>query len=140
MADMHETAVSLRFHGDELDPEKLSRELGGVPTTCARKGALQTMPNEREITARTGCWILSVPRERPGDVEKQIGAIFSALSNDRDAWKSLSARYGGNIFVGLFMSGQNEGLSLSPSILDAVASRGLRLDLDIYGGQEQVDL
>lgn len=136
MAELHRTAVSLRFRGDDLDPDEISRTLGAQPTKCARKGGIWHTPSGKEIVARHGFWNLSAPAARPGDLDGQIRALISALSNDLDAWRTLSARYHGNLFAGLFLSGFNEGLGLSPATTSAIGSRGLALELDIYGGDD----
>ncbi|WEX87861.1 DUF4279 domain-containing protein [Sinorhizobium garamanticum] len=136
MAEVHRTAASLRFYGDDLDPEEISRTLGAQPTKCAKKGGIWVTPNGKEIVARHGFWHLSATEESPGDLDKQVGALFSALSNDLDAWRALAARFRGNIFVGLFLYGCNEGLGLSPATTSAIGLRGLELDLDIYSGDD----
>lgn len=98
-------------------------------------GTLLT-PNGKEIVARHGLRYRSAPRESPGDLDKQIGALFSGLSNDLDAWRALSARYSGNLFVGLFLSGFNEGLCFSPTTTREIGLRGLELGLDIYSSHD----
>ena len=111
--------------------------LGAQPSKCVKKGGIWTTPGGIEIVARTGHWNLSAPEESPGDLDRQVTALFSGLSRDLDAWRRLAGRFRGNIFAGLFLSGFNEGLSLSPTTLQAIGQRGLVLDLDIYGGDEQ---
>jgi hypothetical protein len=44
----------------------------------------------------------------------------------------LSGRYGGNLFVGVFLGSSNEGLTLAPETALAIGERGLSLQLDIY--------
>lgn len=78
--------------------------------------------------------MLSAPDESPGELDKQVATLFAALSTDLEAWRALSRRFQGNIFVGLFLSGFNEGQSLSPSTTRAIGLRGLVLDLDVYSG------
>jgi hypothetical protein len=134
MADVHRTAASLRFHGDDLDPEEISRTLGAQPTNCAKKGGAWHAPNGKEVEARQGFWLLSAIEECPGDLDKQVASLFSMLSDDLDAWRAVSARYRGNIFVGLFLRGPNEGLVLSSGTTHAIGLRGLQLELDIYSG------
>lgn len=136
MAEMHRTAASLRFCGDDIDPEEISRILGAQPTKGVKKGGIWFTPNGKEIVARTGQWNLSTPEESPGDLDKQVTALFSGLSGDLDAWRVLAARFRGDIFVGLFLSGYNEGLGLSPATTSAIGLRGLELELDIYSGED----
>ena len=51
-------------------------------------------------------------------------------------WRSITERYGIDLFCGLFMRVGNEGLSLSPQSLAALGRRQIELGLDIYGGDE----
>jgi len=134
MAEMHRTTASLRFHGDVLDPEEISRILGVKPTTCVKKGDLWETPRGAKITARTGYWSLSAPNQNAGNLETQLTEMLSLLSEDLEACRSLAASFRGNIFVGLFLSGFNEGLSLSPTTITAIGLRGLTLDIDVYSG------
>lgn len=140
MAELHKTAAALRFGGDDLEPEEISRTLGAPPTMSVKKGGIRKTPNGREYVSRTGIWLLSVPNEAPGDLDKQVVALFSMLTDNLDAWKVLASRYKGDIFAGLFLSGSNEGSSLSSATLHAIGSRGLGLDLDIYSGDDEDDV
>ncbi|KAA0698328.1 DUF4279 domain-containing protein [Neorhizobium sp. P12A] len=140
MAEVHESAASLRFHGDDIDPEEISRILGCQPTSGAKKGGLWTTPNGTQVVARTGRWLLKTPQESPGDLDKQVAALFADLRDDLDAWKALAGRFRGNIFVGLFLSTYNEGIGLSPNTLSAIGLRGLELQLDIYSGRDDPEI
>lgn len=134
MAEVYRTAASLRFHGDDLDPEEISRILGVQPTKGVKKGGTLTTPKGKEVVAWTGFWRLNAPDENPGDLNKQVATLFAALSTDLEVWRALSLRFRGDIFVGLFLSGFNEELSLSPTTTCAIGLRGLVLDLDICSG------
>ena len=62
----------------------------------------------------------------------QIALLFSTLSSDCAAWRDLSGRYGGNLFVGVFLGSSNEGLTIAPETALAIGERGLSLQFDIY--------
>lgn len=85
-----------------------------------------------ETTAKTGSWRLVSERRQPGDLDGQIADLLRPLSEDLAAWNSLSQRFGGRVFCGLFMGSSNDGVTLMPDILRLIAERGLKLDLDIY--------
>ncbi len=55
------------------------------------------------------------------------------MNDDVTVWQTLSARFSGRLFCGLFLQEGNEGLRIEPATLAAIAKRGLCLDLDIYG-------
>jgi len=133
MAAIGETRASLRFFGDDLDPDEVSRLLQGQPTDAVRKGDTQTYPRSgRQSVARTGRWLLEVDAQAPGNLELQIRQLVLDLTPDLEIWRDLSARYAGNVFVGMFMVDTNEGCDLSAQSLQNLSERGLALGLDIY--------
>ncbi|WP_163831489.1 DUF4279 domain-containing protein, partial [Proteus mirabilis] len=80
----------------------------------------------------TGSWRIRAERCSPGDLDGQIRALPAPLTRDFDAWRALSARFGGRIFAGLFLAEWNEGMRLEADTLAALAERGLYIDLDNY--------
>jgi hypothetical protein len=134
MAVISETSISLRFFGDDLNPDTLTMSLGRAATTSATKG--QVIKNEttgRERIARSGSWLFSVERREPGDLDAQIRELFDALTPDLSIWGALAAKYKPDLFVGLFMKEINEGDEISAHSLGLLSSRGVSLSLDIYG-------
>jgi hypothetical protein len=134
MAEIQRIAVSLSFGGHDLDPDEISRGLG-KPTKAARKGEVVLTPAGSKRVSHTGIWLLGTGQVHPGEIDAQVASLFSSLSQDLDVWRDLSRRFGGRIFVGLFLSGLNEGIDIQPETLTAIGIRGLRLDLDIYSGE-----
>jgi len=133
MAILHNTATSLRFFGDDLDPEKVTAMLGKDPTTCEKKG--QTIKNHKtgnERIARKGKWLLSADRRSPGDLDGQITEIMNGMTDDLEVWNTLADSFQADIFCGLFMAEKMEGLSISPQTLKLLGDRGLPLGMTIY--------
>jgi len=139
MGELSETAASLRFGGDDLDPAEVSRLLGATPTLAYRKGEPWLTPNGQKIIGRTGVWMLGIERVRPGSLDRQIADLLAPLSQDLVVWNDLSRRFGGVIFSGLFLESGNEGIGLQPQTMLALGSRGLGLDMDIYGATDDSD-
>lgn len=133
MAELRSSAVAVRFRGDDLDPDTISKALGHEPAAGVTKGGTWFTPKGKPMVARTGGWRLEVERRTPGDLDGQIGELFELLTMDLHIWRDLSARFRGELFAGLFMAESNEGLLLGADALAAVAARGLRVDFDIYG-------
>lgn len=133
MGELHKTAASLRFFGDDLDPEELTRRLGRAPTVGVRKGGIWLTSRGAEKTAHRGQWRVTVERRSPGDLDGQVAELLSPLSTDLAVWNDLTSRFKADVFCGLFLNEFNEGLSLSLETLKALGLRGLSLDLDIYG-------
>ena len=133
MGSLHESAASLSFFGDDLDPSELSDRLGCQPTVGVRKGDTWLTSRGVKKVATTGSWRVRVERREPADLDGQINELLEGMSNDFPAWRSLAQRFRGRIFCGLFLSTGNEGLTLRPETLERIGTRGLLLDLDIYG-------
>lgn len=53
--------------------------------------------------------------------------------------EDLSSRYEIDLFVGLFMHVFNEGFQLSADCLTILGERGVTLDVDIYGRENDPD-
>lgn len=138
MATVKESSVCLRIMGDSLDPDRVSLALGGTPTLCYRKGEKIWNPaGTRARIAKFGGWHLRLDRRSPGDLDGQIDELLSMLSDDLAIWKALNEAFEMDVFTGVFLEGPNEGISLKPSTMLALGSRGLLLDLDIYSGSDQ---
>ncbi|MGK9232918.1 DUF4279 domain-containing protein [Inquilinus limosus] len=138
MAELSQTAATLRFFGDDLDPDELTRLLGSEPSVGVRKGETfrYHQSARRDVQARTGSWRLRVERRSPGDLDGQIIELLSPLCQDLAVWRDLSARFEADIFCGLFLDKTNEGMDLRSETLVMVGSRGLTLAFDIYGNPE----
>ena len=132
MGPVKKTAVTLRFRGDALDPREVSERLGGEATNAATKGGTWITPSDAERTADTGWWCLRLEASDADTFNDQITRLFSTLSPDCAAWRELASRYGGNLFVGVFLGSLNEGLTITPETASAIGERGLSLQLDIY--------
>jgi hypothetical protein len=133
MAVIAETLASLRFNGDDLEPEALTSQLGGPPSRSWRKG--EVFGAKRTNRRRTGAWLLEAERREPGDLDRQIDEIFSKLTVDMSVWRDLASRYHPDLFVGLFLEKSNEGIELNDASLSLLADRGVSVGLDVYGAR-----
>jgi len=126
------TVATLRFFGDDLDPEVVSLLLGTSPSRGERKGeVIKSAKTGRERTPRTGSWRLEAKDREPGDLDGQIDEIVSQLSQDISRWTEL-AKYRPDLFVGIFMDRSNEMIELSAKSISLLAERGIQVTLDVY--------
>lgn len=138
MAVLSGSAASLRFFGDDLDPDELTKLLGSPPTKSERKGEeIVGKVSGQKRTARSGGWRLRAERREPGDIDTQISEILDQLTNDTGVWQDLTTRFRADIFCGLFLKDGNEGISLSNETLERLAVRGLTIDFDIYDSSDE---
>ena len=133
MSAVYKTAVTLRFFGDDLDPDDLTARLGAQPTSCSRKGGTWKTSSGVEKPALRGSWRLESARRRPGDLSAQIRELLEPLTSDFSVWQDLASRFRADLFCGLFMQESNEGITIEPETLAMIGERSLLLDLDIYG-------
>jgi tRNA (guanine37-N1)-methyltransferase len=124
-----ETSAALRFFGDDLDPEELTKLLGQAPTSFARKGTIEG--SKRPRAAKTGRWILDIPLTAGDNLPDQIRSILSPLTDDLSIWRDLGERYQADMYCFLGMIGKL-GYSLDASLSRLLADRGLSLQLDMY--------
>jgi hypothetical protein len=71
-------------------------------------------------------------RAEPKNLDGKIIWLLSQVSDDLDVWKSLVQTYDVDIFCGLFMQSNNDGVSLSSEVLLMLGQRGIELGMDIY--------
>ncbi len=130
MAQLYQSAATLRFMGDDLVPQEITELLGAAPTLSFTKGEAFGQSNIR----RFGGWLLRAQDRAPEDLNGQVEEILHQLTDDLDVWAQLGRRFRIGLFCSLFMQESNEGLSLSSKALRALGERGIALGLDIYDG------
>jgi Domain of unknown function (DUF4279) len=135
MAAVSKSTASVRFFGDELDPDEVTRLLGCDPSKQYRKGDL--VSPRREHRRKFGAWIIATEDRSPEAIDDQLASIFARTTQDLQVWHDLVTRYEGDVFCGLFMSESNEGFSLSVSTLQSLAARGLEIGFDVYGPDDE---
>ena len=72
----------------------------------------------------------------PRDLDSQIAELLAGMTDDLAVWQRLTSVYHADIFCGLFLEQENEGISLSPTTLQLLGERGIELALDIYAPDE----
>ena len=78
-------------------------------------------------------WSLHSEEQEPENLDRQIDEILGKLASNTEVWQTLARQYRTDLFCGLFMSGGNQGLSISPRSLLSLGQRGIELGLDVYG-------
>ena len=141
MSAVWKSAAGLRVSGDALDPSEITSLLGSAPTYSQRHGDKKRLSTGKEVVRKGGTWILDADDRTPEDLDGQVAEILSRLTTDIAAWRSLSRQYQVDLFCGLFMHAGGEGFSLSLTTLEALATRGVEIQVCIYapGGEVRVD-
>jgi hypothetical protein len=142
MAQIRQSAVSLRIIGDALLPDEITALLGTPPTYAVVKGQTGKHivgPKVGDVRiARSGMWRLEAQDREPEDMNSQIREILNRMTGDLSVWQSIAARFRVDLFCGLWLTDTDCGMTLSPQSLADLGVRGIKLALCIYldDGQE----
>ena len=128
--EIDDVGVTLRFFGDDLDPQLLSKLLNCQPTDAHRKGDLLPSKRYRRI-AKIGLWLFKISNDKEGALEEKISRLLDSVSEDLEVWRELK-RFRHDVFCFLGLKDWNRGCSLSPELMKRLAERDLELGLDIY--------
>jgi hypothetical protein len=84
--------ATLRFAGDALDPDEISRVVKDEPTRAYRKGQIyRAGPRSPEITGKTGVWYFSTKRRIPSkDLADHLDALVRLIFPVADQDERLS--------------------------------------------------
>jgi hypothetical protein len=85
MSALSKTAASLRFFGDDLNPEEVTQLLGKEPDKAERRGEVRPSG----YTVRRGRWSVSAGRRTPGDLDSQIAELLAGMTDDLAVWQRL---------------------------------------------------
>ncbi|MGZ5873550.1 MAG: DUF4279 domain-containing protein [Bradyrhizobium sp.] len=132
MSAISKTAASLRLFGDDLNPDDVTRLLGKRPDAAERRGEIVRAPSGRERVARQGLWRVQLERRAPGYLDGQIAELLVGTTEDLAVWQRLTSAYHVDVFCGLFLDKENEGICVSSQTLRLLGNSGIKLHLDIY--------
>jgi hypothetical protein len=118
------------FFGDDLEPETVTGLMGVPPTDCGRQGAARS--GGRSGVNRRGYWLLNC--ERTTDTaDHQIKLLLNIdLPQELSIWRSLAASFKAELLVNLFPIQWQRDTTFSVEVLQLLAERELRLQVDIY--------
>ncbi len=134
MAHLNESKVTLRISGDLLDPDEITKLLGGVPTLARKKDEIIVgKVTGKSRQAKTGQWHISALSRTPEDFNGQVEEILNGLSQDIKIWENLGRKFELDLFCGAFMQETDEGFGISAKTLMALGMRGIDFELCIYG-------
>ncbi len=133
-----EVSISIRFSGDDLDPDELTALLNCEPTEAYEKGqTIITTISPRTI--KTGMWFLSIQKNSEQTLEEQIWELLEKLPKDLEVWEKLSGRFRINIYCGAWLKNWNRDVWFSANLLKQIANRKLSIGLAIYFDLEVED-
>lgn len=130
-----QSRLTLAIHGEDLDPDEISRLLGCAPTSAHRRG------DSRRLGPpwAKGAWLLSVEGKSPTGPEELVHLLFARLPTDEVLWSGLRRRFRLQLMFGIFTERWNRGFELSPEAVRRIVSIGAGVGLDIYANLQERD-
>jgi hypothetical protein len=130
--DVDEVHVTLVFHGDDLDPEEISRLLNCSPTSSHSKGEPRPGLSASAGPWTSGAWLLKVEGQAPQTASEVLSELLRMLPDDEALWRELSRRWRVSIWLGVFLEKWNRGFELEAPLIERIARTHASLSFDIY--------
>jgi Domain of unknown function (DUF4279) len=129
--------ASLCIHGEDLDPDEITRILGLAPTHSHRRGDRR---RPKSPPAPMGFWgyeVDSADLDQAADATRapadlSLGRLLDRLPSDPALWAGLAQQYQMRIFFCIAFEGYNKGFGLSAGNIQRAAVLGVPLDFDLY--------
>src|SRR5689334_3013990 len=130
--EVQRVRIWLRVLGDDLDPSHITALLGPTPTRARRKGDSVVLRSGHTRIARSGSWIVDFAPPPEMTVDEAISALLDTMTDDGAIWKQLTRDFNVDLVCDAFVRGANQGLEISPSVVQQIAKRNLSFGLDIF--------
>jgi len=135
MIEVRESRATLRFFGEDLDPNEITRLPGKKPTIAERRGEVLRNPKGggERVLAR-GSWRLRATDISPANLDRQIDELLHGATTDCSAWQDLSRRCEADVFCGSFLKEGSGEIPISPETSRRIGERGPTIVLDVWSG------
>ncbi len=127
-----ECRLTLGVHGENLEPDEVTRTLGCAPTSQHRKGE----PRRSGPPWPKGAWLLAVEGRSPVGPDELVRLLLDRLPADEATWSALRSRYKVQLGFGVFTEGWNRGFELSAESIRRIGIIGVGVGMDIYANLE----
>lgn len=134
----HEVKVTVRFVGDNVEPEMLTSKLGIQPSKTHVKGELSTGRSSHAYP--TGYWGIDSPYSSDQGFEEHLEYLLDILEPKLPILKQLEEMgLSPNFYCGFFAAEKDSDIyiRLDPTILERLGRLGASLDFHIYDCVEE---
>jgi hypothetical protein len=128
--DIDRIEIELRVTADHLDPDRITRMLGVMPSAAARKDESVDVDGV-PIAQSTGVWRYALPASPEWELSDAIDTLLEQMPPDPALWESLSGWATVSVICGLYVHDVNRGADLHPDTLARLAERRVALRLEI---------
>ncbi|MDC8015840.1 DUF4279 domain-containing protein [Tahibacter soli] len=132
----HRYTVELRIASEDLDPDRITRELGLNPT---RSQAPTSRNDGRQIPGRWSYCGNSIPNAEPGEWDSLEDGLLSVMRELHPIRSQLAAyldRYSVIWWCGHFQTSFDGGPTFSAELLKQLGDFGVPLFIDTYFSSE----
>jgi hypothetical protein len=130
--------ASFRIFGDTLIPEEIRQKIGLDATFTGIKGEPKH-PNSSRYVNRTSIWILKCPLKDLLPMEDHLNWLLDRLEPKLDVIHSLAEEFSVDFFCGYSSGNGQGGFALDSAMLVRLAKLGVRLELDLYPPETELD-
>ncbi len=131
MKEVGDSHVSVRFFGEELDPDEVTESLGITPTNVHRQGERHIGRAGGSRRWPTAHWSLTSHLPASAPLEDHLDALLDRLNVP--AVRSLSVKgWRLDFLCSCFLDDWNQGTTLSPDVLARLTALGAALVLDLH--------
>ncbi|NMN88871.1 MULTISPECIES: DUF4279 domain-containing protein [unclassified Novosphingobium] len=132
MDNLQRATVAVLITGEDLVPAQVAVALDGTVSFGVVKGEVFTGRHGKEIEAKIGMCRFGGEWHAEPDIDRQIREVLSTLTDDKDRWGAITARYFCHLSVGGYFHDWTGGLTLASETLKMLADRNLAIDFDFY--------
>ncbi|SRR6266540_1138132 len=129
------SSLTLGIHGDDLDPDEVSRLIGCAPTSAHRRGE----PRRSGPPWPRDAWLLSVEGQSPTGPEELVHLLLGPLPADEAFWSEVRRRFRVQLMFGIFTERWNRGFELSAEAVRRINVLGAGVGVDIYASLDEGD-
>lgn len=129
--------VSLRLFAEDIDPDRVTAQLGIEPTLAFRAG--DRVSSRSAARRKEGTWQFESQLPEGLSIEEHIVGILKIIPNELSDWEQLTRSLRKDIFCWITIESQVSGLSIGVETLDKLARFGLNLELDLVVQNESDD-
>ncbi len=132
---MDKSKVTLRFVGDDVDPQHVSTLLELSPSHSESKG--MPVENHPSRIYPTNYWGIDSPLSEKASIADHIKYLLALLEPRKAAIVKLTkGGYEPNFYCGLFYTRYSGYIAFDPDVLGRIARLGASLDIHVYHNQD----
>ena len=128
-----ETLVQLSVYSEVLDRHEVTTLLEIKPTKAWNPGEQHPIGNGKggSCIVDWGKWLLTTELDR-NPAGPKIQDLLQQCTSNLTSWHTLASKFDTSVTIVGYLENWNRQLELEPAVLQLIADRNLRLNVDVY--------